>query len=67
MTNSFKPGNAIRADALNENFEELKLQLQELEGQITDPSGTMKGEQGDRGPQGNPGSAGAAGYCQLHF
>ena len=61
MTNSFKPGNAIRADALNENFEELKLQIQELGGQITDPSGTMKGDQGDRGPQGNPGSAGAAG------
>ena len=61
MTNSFNPGNAIRADALNENFEEIKLQLQELEGSITNPSGTMKGPQGDRGIQGPAGPTGAAG------
>jgi len=61
MTNSFNPGNAIRADALNENFTEIQLQLQELEGSITNPSGTMKGPQGDRGIQGPAGPTGAAG------
>ncbi len=61
MTNSFNPGNAIRADALNENFTEIQLQLQELEGAITNPSGTMKGPQGDRGIQGPAGPTGAAG------
>jgi len=61
MTNSFQPGNAIRADALNENFDQVLLAIQELEGNVTNASGTMKGPQGDRGLQGQTGATGATG------
>jgi len=61
MTNSFQPGNAIRADALNENFDQVLLAIQELEGTVTNPSGTMKGPQGDRGLQGTTGATGSTG------
>ena len=66
MTNSFQPGNAIRADALNENFDQILLAIQELEGTVTNPSGTMKGPQGDRGIQGPTGATGATGPTGAH-
>ena len=61
MTNSFQPGNAIRADALNENFDQVLLAIQELEGNVTNASGTMTGPQGPAGAQGPTGSKGAVG------
>ena len=61
MTNSFQPGNAIRADALNENFDQILLAIQELEGTVTDSSGTTKGDKGDQGDQGPPGQKGDKG------
>ena len=61
MTNSFQPGNAIRADALNENFDQVLLSIQELEGKITNPTGTMTGPQGPAGAQGQTGATGANG------
>ena len=61
MTNSFQPGNAIRADALNENFDQVLLSIQELEGKITNPTGTMTGPQGPAGAQGQTGATGATG------
>ena len=61
MTNSFQPGNAIRADALNENFDQVLLAIQELEGNVTNASGTMTGPQGPAGAQGPTGATGATG------
>ncbi len=61
MTNSFTPGNSIRAEALNDNFDQILLCLQELDGKIANPDGTMRGPKGDAGPAGATGPSGATG------